>query len=908
MAKRLPDADERDRHIGPTSFSEEKGSNGEILNNDEPSEVEELEDGSAVIHIEGDKEEDIDEDFLVNLADGIIDEGVLSSLSSELTDLIEKDKVAREQRDKKYQEGLRRTGLGDDAPGGANFEGSSKVVHPILAESCIDFESRAIKELFPANGPAKMNIVGKKSEEKLKRAERKATYLNWQTTKQMSEYRPTLEQILTQVPMGGSQYQAFHWDSQLRRPKTEFVPIDDILLPYVSTDFYSSHRVTRVLHLTAEEIKRRTENGLYRDVLGADAPVLVDKTNAATANDKIEGKEEDAYNEDGFRDVYEIYVNLELADDVESEGRLAPYIVTIDKHTDSVLSVYRNWDQNDVEMNKLHWIVEWQFIPWRGAYAVGLPHLIGGLSAAATGALRALLDSAHINNNAALIKLKSGKSSGQSITVSPTQVAEIDAPAGTDDIRKVMMPMPYNQPSPVLFQLLGWLSDAGRSVVATSEESLANIGDRTPVGTTMAMVEQGAQTYSAIHARLHYSQARALEILCRINASFMEDEVVIEELGELVTGRADFVNNNDIIPVSDPNIFSESQRYAQIQGVAQVKSMFPELGWNNHAIASRMLARMRIEDVDAILPPEKKAENLNPVGENVAALAGTPLLAMPYQHHLAHISAHIDFCENPAFGGPVLGQKLLPVMLEHIKQHIAFLYSEAMDQHTGFSKDAGQTPTRDMEAKMAEAQDDVLLELDKIMAQLLPKLDVIQQKAQQYAPKPMMDPSIEATKEVAMADIKRKADRDNAELEIMREEAQNKSQTELAKQQVEVAKNTQDNQQHQQTELAKNHEDNMTQQWIAQAKLQQDAQMRQMQAKIDAFLEQFQAMLGKQRDQTQIAADMVKHDREQINAAQQAEAEREISREQADADREFNREQTEADRKQAAQSKPETKE
>lgn len=907
MVKRVPDIDERDRHISPVNLSKEEPGLDVEIDEEELGEVEELEDGSAILHIEGDEDPEDNPEFLVNLAE-VIDETELTRIASELVELIENDRRARQKRDEKYQEGLRRTGLGDDAPGGAAFEGASKVVHPILAESCVDFESRAIKELFPAAGPVKTNIIGKKTEEKLQRADRKATYLNWQMTRQMSEYRPTLEQILTQVPMAGSQYQAFWWSKDCRRPKTEFVPCDDVLLPYACTDFYSSHRVTRVLHLTKEEIQRRVDNGMYRDVLDSIAPPTIDKTAAGEANDKIEGRTEDAFNEDGLRDVYEIYANISFEDDKETDGEAAPYIITIDKYTDSVLAVYRNWEESDVERNKLHWMVEWQFIPWRGAYALGLPHLIGGLSAAATGSLRALLDSAHINNVASAIKLKSGKTSGQSITVEPGQVAEIDGPAGADDIRKVMMPMPYNQPSTVLFQLLGWLTEAGKGVIATTEESIANVGDRTPVGTTMAMVEQGSHTYSAIHARLHYAQARALEILCRINSKFMEDSVTVEELGELVVGRVDFVNSKDIQPVSDPNIFSESQRYAQVQGIAQVRSMFPELGWNNHAIATRMMRRMKVEEIDEILPPEKKPQNLNPVGENVAAMQGTPLLAMPYQNHLAHISVHIDLCKNPNFANPILGAKLLPAMLEHIKQHIGFLYSEMMNVKVGFNQKAGEIATRELEREMADAQDEVLAELDQVMAKLMPELQQLAQLAEQFAPKPIMDPSVEATKEVAMADIQRKTNRDRVELQIMQDESQQRVQIEHEKQQVEIAKNTEDNQQHQMTELAKNHEDNQTQQWIAAMKQQSEEQMHRMDMQMKQFMESVQAMLQQNGQRLQMVQDAQIHTMDKAIDVQEADKDREISREQSDADREFNREQSDADRKAAAQSKPEKKE
>lgn len=879
--KTLPDIAEKDRHIAPIvqkgdEDDADKETNGEdILEDDE---MEENEDGSVTFKLKGDKDVRTSPDFLENLAEDLLSEETLQGISTELVDLIEKDRESRKKRDEKYKEGLRRTGLGDDAPGGAGFDGASSVVHPILAESCIDFESRAIKELFPASGPVKTLIVGKKTEEKIARADRKATYLNWQMTKQMSEYRPELEQLLTQVPMGGSQYQKFWYDTRKGRPSTCFVSIDDILLPFSSTDFYGSQRMTHVQHVTAAELESRVDSGLYRDVLNSyTAPAGIEQTASAKANDKIEGKEQDAYNDDGLRDVYEICAYLELDDDNLTGGKRAPYIITIDEHTDKVLAIYRNWDESDKKKCKLDWMVEWKFIPWRGAYAIGLPHLIGGLSGAATGALRALLDSAHINNSATLVKLKSGKSSGQNISVEPTEIAEIEGPAGADDIRKVMMPMPYNQPSTVLFQLLGWLTDAGKGVIATAEEAMSNIGDRTPVGTTMAMVEQGSHTYSAIHARLHHSQAKAMEILCRINSQFLEDEVVVEELGELVVSRADFVNTHDIVPVSDPNIFSETQRYAQLQGVAQVKAMFPQQPFDDNVIARRMLKRMRVEDVDEILPPTKKPQNMNPVAENVAAMMGTPLMAMPPQDHMAHIIAHLEFAASPIFGSELLGVKMLPTMIEHIKQHIGFYYSNTMGDVTHFADKAGKVPTKQLEKEIAQVQQTVLASMNRQLDPVLTGLRQLQATAAKITPPPPVDPSIKATQDVAMADIARKKAYDDAKLEIMREEAQFKPKDAETKHQTSVLMNQQDNQQHQETELLKNQGDNQTNQWIAAMKLGNEQMQAEMQGRLDkmeAFINAFQADQQHRLEQENALA---MHSDEQDQAAEQHAAEQETA-------------------------------
>lgn len=882
MPKKLPDIAEEDRHIDPiVSLGKEKdddGTNNVILGMDEG---EENDDGSVTFQIEGDKTESGESDFLENLAVSVIDDGDLRKTATMLLDLIDKDKESRKKRDEKYKEGLRRTGLGDDAPGGAGFDGASSVVHPILAESCIDFESRAIKELFPAGGPVKTNVIGKKTEEKLARADRKAAYLNYQLTSQMTEYRPTMEQLLTQVPMGGSQYQKFWFDTRLKRPRTCFVSIDDVLLPYSTTDFYGAPRLTHVQRITAAELESRVENGLYRDVIDSlTTPANVDETASAEANNKIEGKEQDAYNDDGVRIVYEIVADLEFEDDDLTEGKRRSYIITIDEFTEKVLAVYRNWKEDDERMEKLNWMVEWQFIPWRGAYAIGLPHLIGGLSGAATGALRALLDSAHINNSATLVKLKGGKTNGQNISVEPTEIAEIEGPAGSDDIRKVLMPMPYNAPSTVLFSLLGWLTEAGKGVIATAEEAMNNVGDRTPVGTTMAMVEQGSHTYSAIHARLHYSQAKALEILCRINGQFLDDEVVVEELDELIVSRTDFANSRDIKPVSDPNIFSETQRYAQLQGVGQVVAMFPEQPFDKNVIARRMLKRMRVEDVDEILPPTKKPQNLNPVAENVAAMMGTPLMAMPNQDHMAHIIAHMEFAASPVFGGKSLGQKLLPGMLEHLKQHIGFYYSTTMGEVTGFAEKAGKVPTKQLEKEIATVQQTVLASMNRQLAPVMNGMAQLEAKAAEYAPPPPMDPSIQATVQVAMAELERKKAKDAGDLALKEQEVKFRPIETQTKAKVDTIKNQQDNAQHQETELLKNQGDNETAQWIASMKMENEKMMGFMQQKIDAM----QAMIDRNTQQQQHSLEqstqLAISSTEQEQAAAQHEREQEVALEQ----------------------------
>ena len=473
-------------------------------------ETEEQPDGSAIVTIGEEPEHDSDSDFYANMAE-TYDQYELGRLATRYIDLLKKDKDARELRDKQYEEGIKRTGMGNDAPGGATFMGASKVVHPAMAEGCVDFAAKAIKELFPPDGPVRTKVLGKMDELKQERSERKRDFLNWQITEQIEEFRDEQEQLLTQLPLGGSQYFKIWFDDQKKRPVVEFLPIDRVILPFAATNFYTAQRAAEVHEITEFEFRRRVRNGMYRDINLVSSALDPEPTRAQKANDKIEGKQwED--NEDGLRKVYHTYVYLELEEDKYSKGEMAPYILMIDEMDNEVVGLYRNWEEPDDTMTKLDWIVEFKFIPWRGAYAIGLPHLIGGLSASLTGSLRALLDSAHINNAATMLKLKGAKMSGQSQQVDVTQIVEIEGAPGVQDIRQIAMPMPFNPPSEVLFKLLGWLDQAAKGVVSTSEEKIADVNANAPVGTTQALIEQGAAVFSSIHARLHESQARVLKL------------------------------------------------------------------------------------------------------------------------------------------------------------------------------------------------------------------------------------------------------------------------------------------------------------------------------------------------------------------------------------------------------------
>jgi hypothetical protein len=808
MATEMPIPQDYGRFIAPAAQGDNEFTDSEFADTAEvnlfdQADVEEQDDGSAIVRLEDDDllGPDDSPDFYENLAD-VIDSYNLSGIAIKYLELVEKDKSAREGRDKQYEEGLRRTGLGQDAPGGASFMGASKVVHPIMAEGCVDFAARAIKELFPPDGPVRSKILGEVTEQKTMIAERKRDYMNYQLTEKIEEYRDEEEQLLTQLPLGGSQYMKIWYDESKRRPCAEFLPIDNVYLPFAAANFYTASRVTEVNDITQDDFEARVSSGLYIDLDIYRASQEPEESKPERANNKIEGRNSESDNIDGVRRVFHIYTWMELEDDAKSKGERAPYILMIDELSSEVVGLYRNWEDGDELMSKLDWIVEFKFIPWRGAYAVGLPHLIGGLSAALTGALRALLDSAHINNAPTMLKLKGGKVSGQSIVVEPTQVTEIEGAPGVDDVRKIAMPMPFNQPSAVLMQLLGWLTDAAKGVVTTAEEKIANVTSNAPVGTTQALIEQGAAVFSAIHARLHTSQARVLKIIGRLNRWYLDDNP--DEMSrELGVTSADFEKNSDVVPVSDPHIFAESQRYAQVQALAARAQANPDL-YNRLAVEKRILKQIKLPDINEVLPDPQDVKEMNPALENVAMTLGKPVGAFPSQEHLAHLQVHLDYAKDPMYGAsPIMAPVFIPAMLEHLKQHLTLWYLNSMDRYAsdalGESFDILKVQPIIQEAQklLAASSQHVHMDTQQQFAGVVPimqqMIQTIQQLKSQQQP---TDPSVQALVQTQMAETNRKAADDQARLQLdgakLAADTKAKQEKNVADQQIKAAELTHD--------------------------------------------------------------------------------------------------------------------
>jgi len=818
---------------------------------DAEGEIIELEDGSVVINMEQSKGPQDEPEFYENLAE-VFPEDILNKMADDYLEFIEVDKEARKERDKQYEDGLRRTGLGKDAPGGATFDGASRVVHPIMAEACVDFAASSAKELLPPDGVVKSNIKGASDQKKEEIAERKVNFLNWQLTEQIPEYRDEMEQLLTQLPLGGSQYLKWRYDSEQSRPICEWIPIDNILLPYSTTNFYTSPRATEVQDITEDIFLQRVEHGVYRDIdstYTSDAP-LNDQTQSEKANNKIEGKDLPGKNIDGLRRVYEITCFMRVEEDDQSEGKRAPYILTIDETTGKVLSLYRNWASGDEKLEKLDWIVEFKFIPWRGAYAIGLPHLIGGLSAALTGALRALLDAAHINNSQTLLKLKGGRINGQNDRIEPTQVVEIEGAPGVDDVRKLAMPMPFNQPSSVLFNLLGWLTDAAKGVVTTAEEKISDANNNMPVGTTQALIEQGAKVFSSIHARLHRSQAKSLVIISRINNWYLSE--MDNQSGEEIEVR-DFSYNSDVRPISDPNIFSETQRLAQNQALLQMATSAPPGMFDIRSVYRRVLNQLKVPAIDEVLPNPQGAKESNPALENVAMTMGRMAAAYPDQDHLAHIEIHLEYAKNPNYGGnPVIGPTFAPKVVEHIKQHLMLHYLQSMRSvvaqanHKGRDMlDLHQEKSIDGDSQRALALASKIVDQDS-QSQLQPymqdinalvqKVQQMQQAQQQQAMN--ADPTAQVLLKTQMAETDRKSQEFQAKMQADLQKATQDYQLKVAELQQKVQElsakyNTQTNIDNQRnaTDIAMANINNAARERVAM--ITAGAQMDQQQAQLE---------------------------------------------------------------------------
>jgi len=752
--------------------------------------------GNSFVDLPGERAESAPPhtEFYGNLA-AVLPDNIKNDIVQDLLRRIDEDKDARKRRDKQYEEGIKRTGLGEEAPGGAQFEGASRVVHPMLTEACIDCESRLIKELFPPAGPVKPNIVGAVTAEKQAQASRVADHMNWQMTTQIKEARGTLETLLTQVPLGGSQYLRQYWDHRLKRPRWEFAPIDQVWIPFGAADFASSPRKTFSELVDRVELKHRIDSGMYLDLDLPPASILDEPTKAQAASNKVEGIEPSTGNLDDNRPIYEVANYWQVPEEaeeylggIEKTGEMSPYLISIDVSTRKMLAMYRDWEQGDEAREPIEHMFEFPFIPWRGPYAIGFPQIIGSLSAAATGALRALLDSAHANNAMSGFVLKGAGISGQNRRPVIGEMLEIDAGVEADDVRKRVMPAPFNQPSSVLFQLLGFVVDAARGIVRTSMDDTPSNGPApTPVGTQMSRVEEGMVVFSAVHGRSHAALDRVLKGLHRLNRLYLPESLKVDAAGqEILVRRRDYEGPCCVQPVSQPTIYSETQRFNQLNYIQQRMVINPAM-WNARAVELAGLKLIKWPDPETLLVQQPEPQDVNAVAENMAMAMGKPVAVFPGQDHLAHLQVLLDFIGNPVLGSnPMLAPIYLPAAIQHANQHIVHFYSETVQQlvfeaANGIGKKIEDLLTPDPEVRMeydrvlAQASQTAMQRVGVAMAQVLPVLMKAGQMLSQLMPKPPMDPATAAV-QAATAETARKAQADQTDAHLTAVAQQSKAE------------------------------------------------------------------------------------------------------------------------------------
>ena len=648
--------------------------------------VEELANGDVLV---GDPELDMieevdDAQFDINLAE-TIDERELARKAQELVSYYENDRAARSEWEERYKEGLKTLdpdgGL-DEGEDERGTRGLSIVVHPLIAEAATQFNAKAIAELYPSGGPVKSVIIGTPDEEIEEQGRRVREFMNYQITQEMPEYFPDLDQMLFHLPLIGHTFKKVWWDANMDRQCSQFVKAEDFVVAPESKDLYTSPRYTHVIRMPKNDFNRYVKNGYY-------LPTKYGGDDSIDPSGDIIGEIEGVDKYDDSNDnvmtllemhVYDLFdgIDGEEMDDGETDDNAVaiPYVITIDYDSQNVVAVRRNWREEDELKKRRDWFVSYKFLPGLGFYGFGLYHMIGGLGKAATGSLRALLDSAAFSNMQGGFKLR-GRVQGGDMQISPGEFVDLDSTV--DDVNKAIMPLPFKEPSGSLFNLLGFMVDAGQRFASTADLNIGDVNPNAPVGSTVALIEQGSKAFSAIHKRLHYAQGQEFKLLAALNAENLPDEFSFSQAGAAeIIYRADFDDRIDIVPVSDPNIFSTAQRIAQAQAVLEMARSAPQLH-DLYAAYKRMYEAIRIPNIDEILKKPEEAIQMDPIDENMSVLYGKPIRAFPEQDHDSHIAVHMQFMQDPSLAGNPGAKAMQPVLIAHIAEHIALLYRQRME-------------------------------------------------------------------------------------------------------------------------------------------------------------------------------------------------------------------------------------
>jgi chaperonin GroES len=685
------------------------------------------------------------EDHYANLAEHL-EENALQNIAQRVMDWVQWDEESRADWYEMEKRGIRALGVSKNTDCIAPFEGASTATHPVLAEACVQFQSRALEQLWPAGGPAKTVVMGRVTPETQEQAKRVEQYLNYQYTELMPGAFEQTDAMLIRLPLTGSLFVKPFYDPVNGLTRGLVEPAD-FIVPYRSNDLRTAPRYTERIMLTPNEMRKRQVAKMYRDIELAepnedsksdtDREVVIDEIRAT------EGRDEANRSSDDHRHtVLECYCELDLpgmedkGKDGQPTGIALPYIVTVDHDSQKVLSIYRNWKPQDPQKKRVVYHVHYRFMPGFGFYGYGLYHWIGGLGDAVTGALRALLDSAQFSNLQGGLRAKDAKMPNGKLSIAPGEWKEIDTDA--EDIRKAFYPLPYKEPSSVLFQLMGYLETVGRRFAGTTQEMVGEGTTNVPVGTTLARIEQGGKVLSAIQKRLHEAARQEFRLVAWLNSQWMPDEYPYAVEGdERAALRTDFDDRVDVIPVSDPNFVSNAQRYFASQAMLELAAGAPDL-YDRRELHRRALMALRADDIDALMPdPGKHVKRRDPVTENALVQTGAPIKAFPEQAHEAHAMVHQQMLMGMDPKSPAAA-----VLDAHIREHMAMAYLQQMSQAIGVPL---QMPEQDGEELPPEVENQIAM--------------AAAQAAQQMQAEPPPDPKmIEVEREQARKDQLAQAD------------------------------------------------------------------------------------------------------------------------------------------------------
>jgi len=666
--KALPNEVRKEIEIeGPETAVEENVELQESQPNLGDTEITQLEDGGVEINFEpGAMNQAQSENHYDNLAE-LLPEEILMPLGSELFANYMDYKSSRRDWERSYTQGLDLLGFKYEQKS-EPFQGASGATHPVLAEAVTQFQALAYKELLPANGPVRTQIIGAITPQKNQQSERVKEFMNYQIMDQMPEYEPEFDSMLFHLPLAGSAFKKVYYDDLLGRAVSKFVPADDLIVPYSATSLEDAEAIMHRIKISENDLRKSQVTGFYRDI--DLTPGYENESDVEKKEHELEGMKKSGRNEDVYT-LLECHVNLDLegfedrGPDGEITGIKLPYIVTIEENSRQILSIRRNYEVGDTKRSKISYFVHFKFLPGLGFYGFGLIHMIGGLSRTATAALRSLLDAGTLSNLPAGFKMRGIRIRDDAQSIQPGEFRDVDAPGG--NLRDAFMPLPFKEPSATLLQLMGVVVQAGQRFASIADMQVGEGNQQAAVGTTVALLERGSRTMSAIHKRLYSSLKNEFRLLARVFKLYLPQEYPYDVVGgQRMIKQEDFDDKIDILPVADPNIFSQTQRISMAQTELQLAQSNPQIH-NLYQAYRNMYEALGVKNVDLILKKPPQPMPKDPSLEHIDALSGIPFQAFKGQDHRAHITAHLNFMgTNMAKNNPVIGASLQKNIFEHI--------------------------------------------------------------------------------------------------------------------------------------------------------------------------------------------------------------------------------------------------